>query len=443
MNGTWCGRLLVIAAAFGVAIASSALTSGQKPGSWAGVLDEHPGIQYASRPTTDRVAKLNQALTQGGQSFQRDPRTSYLRPVLEALDVPVDSQLLVFSKTGVQRTYISPQNPRALFFNESVVVGYVPGAPVLELAVHDPQQGVVFYTLDQASAAPVFTRRTSCLACHVSASTLDVPGMIVRSNTVGDDGNVMPQLGRNDVDHRTPHPDRWGGWFVTSEVASAAYATRAHMGNITFSGAGSTSNQVFVDWVNSAPDTHGYLSPSSDIVALLVFDHQVHAINLLTRLNWEARVASSEGHARVSDGTVGRLVNELADYLLFVGEAPATVPLTARQGFAEHLESRTPKDHQGRSFGQLDLGRRLLRYPCSYMVYSEAFDGLSPAVKEAVYRRMLDILSGSDARTKYARLTADDRHAVLEILRDTKPDFPGREIGLVRLQLDHVLQHVH
>jgi hypothetical protein len=424
VSGPWCGRLLVIAAAFGMAIASSALTSGQKPEPSARVLDEHPSIQYAGRPTTDRVAKLNQALTQGGRSLQRDAATGYLRPVLEALGVPVDSQMLVFSKTGVQRTYISPRNPRALFFNESVIVGYVPAAPVIEVAAHDPQQGVVFYTLDQAAAAPVFTRRTSCLACHVSASTLDVPGMIVRSNTVGDDGNVMPQLGSNDVNHQTPHPDRWGGWFVTSEVASAAYATRAHMGNLTFSTPGSTSTQVFVDWVNSSPETRGYLSSSSDIVALLVFDHQAYAINLLTRLNWESRVASSDGPASGSDGTIGRLVNELADYLLFVGEAPASVPLTARQGFAEHLESRTPKDRQGRSFGQLDLGRRLLRYPCSYMVYSEAFDGLSPAVKEAVYRRMLDILSGSDARTKYARLTADDRRAVLEILRDTKPDFP-------------------
>ncbi len=334
--------------------------------------------------------------------------------------------MLVFSKTGVQRTYISPRNPRALFFNESVAVGYVPGAPVIEVAAHDPQQGVVFYTLDQAAAAPVFTRRMSCLACHVSASTLDVPGMIARSNTVGDDGNVMPQLGSNDVNHQTPHPDRWGGWFVTTEVASAGYATRAHMGNITFSAPGSTSTQVFVDWVNSSPETRGYVSSSSDIVALLVFDHQVHAINLLTRLNWESRVASSAGHASGLDGTIGRLVNELADYLLFVGEAPASVPLTARQGFAAQLESRTAKDRQGRSFGQLDLSRRLMRYPCSYMVYSEAFDGLSPAVKEAVYRRMLDILSGSDARTKYARLTADDRRAVLEILRETKPDFPGQ-----------------
>jgi len=369
------------------------------------------------------VTKLNQALTQSGRSFQRDLRTGYLLPVLDALGVPLESQLLVFSKTGVQRAYTSPQNPRAIFFDESVVVGYVPSAPVIELAAHDPQQGVVFYTLDQAAAAPVFTRQTSCLACHMSESTLDVPGVLARSHIVGNDGTVM--LGAHDVDHRTPHPDRWGGWYVTSEGAAAPYAQRAHAGNITFSGRGNTSNEVFIEWLNSSPETRGYLSSSSDIVALLVFDHQMHAINLLTRLNWESRVASSDGRASASDGTLRGLVNELADYLLFVGEARPSVPVTPRPGFAARLESRTPKDRHGRSLGQLDLVNRLLRYPCSYMVYSEAFDGLSPAVKEAVYRRMLDRLSGNDARAEYARPTADDRRAVLEILRSTKPDFPG------------------
>ncbi|MFI5178437.1 MAG: hypothetical protein ACHQO8_07740 [Vicinamibacterales bacterium] len=425
MKRAWSGRWWASASALGLAIAGGGLMSGQTEDQWAGVLDEHPAIQYASRPTTDPVAKLSQSLSTSGRSLERDPRTGFLLPVLGALGVPVESQLLVFSKTGVQRAFTSPLNPRALFFNTSVAVGYVPGAPVLELAADDPQQGVVFYTVDQAAATPVFTRRTSCLGCHVSASTLGVPGMIVRSNAVGDDGNVMPQLGSNDVTHQTPHPDRWGGYFVTLEGAEAPYATRAHEGNITFSGRGNTSNQVFVDWRGSSPETRGYLSASSDIVALLLFDHQMHAVNLLTRLNWASRIASASGHAGVADPTLRPLVDELADYLLFAGEASFSVPLTPHPGLAAHLESRTPKDHRGRSFGQLDVVNRLLRYPCSYMVYSEAFDGLSPDVKQAVYRRMLDILSGSDARGIHARLTADDRRAILEILRDTKPDFPG------------------
>ena len=416
--------MLVSGAALGAAIASVAVTSSQGRQPWAGVLEEHPEIQYASRPTTDRVARLNQSLAQRGRSLQRDARTGYLLPVLEALGVPVESQLLVFSKTGVQRAYTSPHNPRAVFFNESVAVAYVPGAPVIELAAHDAQQGVVFYIVDQTAAAPAFLRRTSCLTCHVSASTLIVPGMIARSNIVDEDGNVMPQEGGNDVTHQTPHPDRWGGWFVTSEGVAAPYAQRAHAGNITFSGRGNTSSQVFVDWINSSPETRGYLSPSSDIVSLLAFDHQVRAINLLTRLNWESRVASSEGRADVSDGAVRRLVDELADYLLFAGEVPPTVPLTPLRGFAERLERSTPKDRRGRSFGQLSLVNRLLQYPCSYMVYSEAFDGLPPAVKQAVYRRMLATLSGTDAPGARLRLSADDRRAILEILRDTKADFP-------------------
>jgi hypothetical protein len=424
MNAMRSRRLLMVAA-IGIALAMAPLSALIQE-RWTGVLDEHPAIQYAVQPTTDRIAKLNQALMHEGQSLERDPRTGYLLPLLAALGVPVESQVLVFSKTGVQRAYTSPQNPRALFFDESVVVGYIPGAPLLELAAHDPQQGVVFYTLEQAAAPPVFTRRTSCLVCHVSASTLEVPGMIVRSNAVGESGNVMPWLGSHDVNHETPHPDRWGGWFVTAEDAASRYSQRAHAGNITFFESGASSNERFVEWLDSRPETRGYLSPSSDIVALLAFDHQMRAINLMTRLNWESRVASSADGGASASGTVRDLVNELADYLLFVREAPLPVPLTPRPGFARHLEATVPKDRHGRSFGQLDAVDRLLRYPCSYMVYSEAFNGLSPAVKDAVYRRMIDRLSESGAHTSDARLSSDDRHAVLEIIRETKPDFPER-----------------
>jgi hypothetical protein len=414
-------RSLASAAAVAVTCATTVLTLGQTRDAWKGALDEHPAIQYATRPTTDRIGKLNETLSASGQSLQRDAQTGYLRSVLQALGLSTDSQLLVFSKTGVQSAYTSPRNPRALYFDESVVVGYVPAAPVIEMAAHDPRQGVVFYTLDQNAPAPRPVRRTSCLSCHVSHSTMEVPGIIARSNMVGDEGNVLPQTASQDVTHQTPHPDRWGGWFVTTEKASIPYAQRAHEGNITFSGRGNTSNQVFVNWLDSAPETRGYLSSSSDIATLLVFDHQMHAVNLLTRLNWEARIAGD--HARPSTEVID-LINELADYLLFVGESPPLVQLAPLPGFAQQLDDRTPKDHQGRSLGQLDLDRRLMRYSCSFMIYSAAFDGLPPTVKTAVYRRMADILSGRDPQPKYARLSADDRRAVLEILHDTKPDFP-------------------
>ena len=407
MRAAWIGGFLIGAAA--VAAAAD----------WPGALHEHPAIQYLTRPPTDRVAALGRAVDEGARTLTRDSRTGYLRPVLDALGIPIESQLLIFSRTGVQRDHTSPRNPRALFFDRSVVVGYIPGAPLLEIASHDPQQGVVFYTIDQSAAAPAIKRQTMCLSCHVSASTLEVPGVISRSNAVDDEGNVMPQLGSNDVTHETSHPDRWGGWFVTSEGVPAPYNQRAHEGNITFSKRGNTSSQVFVDWMNSDATARGYLSDQSDIVSLLVFDHQMHAINLLTRLNWEFRVGN--------DVDVRRLEKELADYLLFSGEVPPSVPLVPLPRFAAHLEAGAPKDHLGRSFAQLDLDRRLMRYPCSFMVYADAFVALPDPVRQAVYRHMLERLSTDDTRSVpgvQAPLTSADRRAVLEILRETKRDFP-------------------
>jgi hypothetical protein len=239
---------------------------------------------------------------------------------------------------------------------------------------------------------------------------------------VGEDGNLLPHPDTHDVNHATTHPDRWGGWYVTSEGAPAPYSQRGHGGNITFTAQGNTSNQVFVEWMHGSPEQRPYPLASSDTVSLLTFDHQSRAINLMTRLNWEARIA---GASPLASSEVRALVNELAEYLLFTDEAPLPVPLSPIPAFAEHLRARIPKDSRGRSFAQLELVNRLLRYPCSFMVYSEAFDGLPGNVRQAVYRRMREVLTGEGAPASYARVSADDRRAIEEILRDTKADFPA------------------
>ncbi len=394
-------RLLAGAALF---LATAVWAAAQAPEKWHGVLDEHPVIQYASRPTTDRIATLMRAIADGKTALEPDPKTGYLAPLLRALAIPIETQVLVFSKTGVQAAFTGPQNPRALYFDDSVVVGYIPGAPIVEIAAQDAQQGTQFYTVDQGLPKPRIRRLTSCLSCHVSAGTLEIPGFIARSHLVDEDGNVLSLSGTHDVDHRTGHPDRWGGYYVTSE-ALQPYNQRAHAGNITFSPGGVTSNQVFVNWEAMAPETLRYPARTSDIVSLLVFDHQMHAANLITRLNWETRIGSD----------VTPFVNDLADYLLFAGEAPPQVALLPQHGYAEWLDGRFPKDRLGRSLGQLDLTNRLMRYPCSYMVYSEAFYALPPTARQAVYRRMRERI----ART----FSPADAAAVLGILADTKPDF--------------------
>jgi hypothetical protein len=396
-----------------------------------GVLDEHPAIQYATRPTMDRVARVNRSLADGRAPLLAEPRSRYLRAVLDALEVPVETQLLIFSKTGVQRDEIGPRNPRAIFFDDEVAIGFVRGARYLEIAAHDPQQGVVFYVLDQdAPAAPAFFRRTTCLACHVSANTMEVPGLIARSNFMTAHGDVMPQLGSFEVTHRTPLAERWGGWFVTGDYEAPPYAGFGHMGNSTtslnpVSGRVTTSNEVFIEWLNSVPETRGYPSAESDIAALMMFDHQRHAINLMTRLNWETRVATAGGFLDFARDPLRALVHELADYLLFVGEVAPPGKVTPRDGLATRFVDRGPRDRRGRSLRELDLETRLLRYPCSYMVYAAAFDGLPAGARTAVYERMATILSGRDRSPRYAHLTADLRRTIVEILRDTKTDLPA------------------
>jgi hypothetical protein len=431
MRAPASGHLLAVAACTLLLALAAAWPAAQARQPFPGTLDEHPAIQYETRPTTDAVARLDARLAAGEARLARDARMGWLPAVLSALDVPVESQLLVFSKTGLQRAYTGPKSPRALYYGASVVVGYIPGAPALELASHDPRQGVIFYTLEQdATAPPRFRRRAECLTCHLSSVTDDVPGLIVRSNMVGHDGFVMPRLGSFTVDHRTPHTERWGGWFVTGHAAMPPYGPLGHLGNLTVTphptaGPAILSNHVLVEWQNRPMADDPYPSSDSDLAALMTFDHQMPGLNRLTRLGWEARVALADGRPLDSDPVVAEHIRALADYLLFVDEAELAFEVTPRPGFAEALARRAPADRSGRSLAALDLKTRLLRHPLSFLVYSEAFDALPDEVRQGVYRRLFEVLSGRVGGRAYAHLTAADRRAIVEILRDTRPDLPA------------------
>jgi hypothetical protein len=383
-------------------------TAAQVSGTFVSWLD-HPAIAYRTRPTTDPVARLEQKLQTGQATIAFEAHTGYLRSVLAALSVPIESQIAVFVKDSVQAVRITHENPRAIFFNDSVAVGWVPGG-FIELASQDPEQGTILYTLEQRQGqAPQFTRRTDCLTCHHSYATVGVPGMLVRS------------VGQFEVDHRLPLEQRWGGWYVTG--ASGALH---HRGNIDvdrlFESPAPVTEGLNWSTLEGRFDTAAYLTPSSDIAALMVFDHQMHAINLITRLGWEARVA----HAVASDpGYHNRMTEaatELVDYLLFVDEAPIAQKMQGSTKFAAAFSADGTRDAVGRSLHQLDLERRLSRYPCSYIIDTPQFDALPDDAKKLVYERLWQVLSGRDKDPKYAHLSAADRSAVLGILRDTKKE---------------------
>ena len=398
--------------------ASIALVSAQKI--HPSLIRNHPAIGYATAPVSDPVARLNGRLERGEVTLEKSGAAGYLTSVLTALGVPVDSQVLVFSKTSFQAPRISPTNPRAIFFNDTIAIGWVRGGPVLELVVQDPKQGSIFYTLAQSGKeAPRFERNDTCVMCHVSDATHNVPGWFVGSVFPSVEGTTMYGPAYT-TDHRSPLELRWGGWYVTG----AHEATR-HMGNAVATdpsdlAAMVTPESVHTSSLNGRFDMTGYLSPDSDIVALLVLEHQAQMLNLLTRAGWEARVG-----AAVAQRSLDVMVEELVDYLLFVDESPLPGPISGPATFARRFSDGGPRDSKGRSLRELDLTRRLLKYPCSYLIYSEPFDALPADAKAAVYQRLWDVLNGQVTDARYKSLSAADRSAIVEILRDTKKDLPA------------------
>ena len=379
----------------------------------------HPAIAYDTAPLDDAAARLNRRLADGSVTLSFEPGTGYLKSVLDAFAIPVDSQILVFSKTSFQAPRINPSNPRALYFNDTVSVGWVRGGEVLEVVAQDPKQGAVFYTLPQeAGADRRFTRSGGCVLCHTSEATENVPGMFLGSVYPAADGMALYAPAYM-TDHRTPFELRWGGWYVTGRHRGTRHLGNTVVREGTEAEAMATKESSHVERLDGRFETGDWLTPTSDLVALLVMEHQMRMLNLFTRVGWEAKVGEANAGRPLAAG-----VEELVDYMLMVDEAHLPGPISGTTSFATTFAAQGPRDSRGRSLRDLDLENRLLRYPCSYLIYSEPFDAMPANVKEMVYARMWRILSGEETGSRYERLTAEHRQAIIEILIETKPDLP-------------------
>jgi hypothetical protein len=421
----------------GLAVVTAAFAFADFEGSYILPLN-HTAILYNAAPVTDRVSALQQRLRDGRVKLDYDEGHGYLSGLLKALSVPESSQVLVYSKTSFQAPRISPRMARALYFTDDVFVGWVPNGDVLEIAAVDPRQGVVFYTMDQeAGAKPRIDRRDECLQCHASGGTLGVPGLMVRSVFVERSGMPLFNAGGFVTDHRSPLSQRWGGWYVTG-----THGSQRHMGNIFVEDRDhpdvlDREKGANVTDLKGRIDVENYLAPTSDIVALMVLEHQTRMTNLITRVGWEVRMALSDQKAinqalkepddQMGDSTRRRIDNAVESLLkstLFADETLLEAPVKGGARFAKEFQEQGPRDHAGRSFRELDLTRRMFRYPCSFLIYSDAFNALPQVVRDRLYRRLYEVLSGADQTPLYGRLTAADRKSIYEILLETKLDVP-------------------
>ncbi len=408
---------------------------------------EDEPILYRQTAARDPIAGLASRVERGEVRLVRDRTRSYLPAILSALKIPTSSQMLVFSKTSFQRDFISPQTPRAIYFNEHTYVGWVQHSDIVEIATTDPNLGAVFYVVrPDEQGKPRFSRQIDeCLQCHSSSLTAGVPGHLIRS--VFPDANGQPYFAAGTFlsTDESPWRERWGGWYVTGR-----HGKQPHMGNVTYRTEAAALRGVRqggpeVTDLKRLVNTRPYLSDHSDIVALLVAEHQSRLHNLITRANYQTRMAlhyermlnrelgRPAGYR--SESTVSRIrsvCEPLVRALVFSRETPLQEPVSGTSTFVRDFSAAGVRDAQGRTLREFDLKRRLFRYPISYMVQTEAFDALPIEARDVVFDGINSALTGASGKAEFARVPQPEGREALQILAETSPAFAGRMRQLPR-----------
>lgn len=366
------------------------------------------GFSESPRPT-DPMAALQRKLASGAK-LPFHPTRGYLDAVLRELGISPASQTLVFSKTSLQSSFIHAKNPRALYFNREAYVGWIPGAPLLEIMSVDPAQGIQFWTIPNEPKVAARAKREDdeCFRCHGGRGGFPAATLFVQSSHTAPSGYPRVSTRAVLVTPRTPFSQRWGGWYVTGK-----HGKLRHLGNEFAEG---TDEKHRIDVERGANRTSlagkfnvsKYPAPGSDIAALLVAEHQMHVQNVLTRAGHLLRAGSLD---------LDDLAQDIADAFLCVGEAPLEDRIIGDPAFARAYLAESPKDPRGRSLAELRLMGRLFRWSFSPMVYSASFASLPASIHAKVRARVEAALASNAPR--YKHLTDEDRRVLPEILAGT------------------------
>lgn len=392
--------------------------------------------------SNDPVAKMWRRWQSGHSQPDTHDEKAFVASVLKDLGVSIPSQMLVFSKTSQQNPLITPQTPRAIYFSEDVYCGWAQGG-MMELIGYDPEKGPQFYSLTnpyKTKEKPALLATDNCLSCHETSRTDNVKGMLVRSVYTADDGQPLLSQGSFVSGHESPLSERWGGWYVTGK-----HGTQRHMGNVI---ATTKGDQIVINREQGANvvsldrffSTKPYLTNTSDIVALMVLEHQCTMHNKLTDAAKSAREAIARQidlqkvfHEPITETPQGSALSvirsqasKVVKHLLFFEEyALRDGGIEGSATFQDAFRKDRRETADGRSLKDFQLLTRLFKYRCSYMIYSKAFDAMPRPLKDEVYAQLFAVLSGQDQSKEFTYLSATERQHIKEILLETKKDLPA------------------
>lgn len=419
-----CGRFQALTTLWGLGlklVLSSAGLHAEAPDPQP-TADAEPPVWKTNQ---DPVSRLWQRAGESGQPLQAISDMAWLTTVLKGLDIPVESQVLVFSKTSLQKAQISPAKPRALYYNEDCYIGWVQEGE-MEVVAADPERGLQYYIIRRpfiAPARPQPEASNQCLSCHVGGS------LQMQSVHTRESGYPIGQADAFVTSYESPLAERWGGWYVTGR-----HGHDLHMGNVfAYQRGGDVSLdrerganvESLEDWVSTQP----YAAATSDIVALMVLEHQYVMHNILHEANRSIRrVLNPPPGGPVYDEAareriLAKRAHEIVERLLFSGEyALRDGGVSGSPAFQTAFRRNARPDAQRRSLKDFNLKTRLFEHRCSYMIYSASFQGLPPPLKKSVYAELGAVLSdrsaGADA---FGDIPVSERQAIRQILLETDP----------------------
>lgn len=396
----------------------------------AGVNYEEAPINYSVTKPDNIVSRLQTRMEAGEVRLSFDARLGYLPAMLERFDVRPSSQILPFSKTSLQDDKIAPSTPRAIYFNDQIHIGFVQGG-LIEIAVADPLLGMVFYTSsNESGVVPEFRRMTNnCLTCHGAARTRNVPGLMVRSVLPTADGHPVIAAGSTLSTPSSPIAKRWGGWYVTG-----THGEETHLGNLILAEArkpkfiDNTAGYNVTD-LSSRFDITRYLTPHSDIVALMVLEHQSEMYNSLTIAGFEARAALHRHRLALAtadpDATI-RLNTDLAKSLekaattavkplLFADETPLKSPIRGTSSFSDDFAQPAAAATVDHSLRRFNLESRLFQHRCSYLIDSANYKALPIELRREIARQIRSALGG-ETPPAWLKGTREEHAALLNLL---------------------------
>lgn len=379
---------------------------------------ESPPVQYSKEKPDNEIENLRNRLDSKESKLVYESRHGFLKSLLKELNISETSQVLVFSKSSLQTHHIGPKNPRAIFFNDTTFVGYLHGTiGMIEIAIADKNRGMSFYTLDQSKneIPEIQLQINQCMTCHGGTRSLGVPGLIVRSVFTDEEGRVLFSAGGNLGENSNPLEKRWGGWYVTGRSG-----IQQHLGNFVLKDKKRPSKidnfmGINLTQLDSFFASGEYPQPTSDIVALMVMEHQLNVLNYITRLVFESKIATVTKDFSHIDNAVENLVKQL----LFSSELPLKNPIEGGEAFKMHFENFTSNNNFSKSLRILDLKKRIFKHPISFMICSDAYKGLPADVREKVQKKILMITSSDETIEGYEHLDVSNKKFIREILSST------------------------